>query len=152
MDGSADLQRATDSSYPAAMRRHGFMLTFCVAILLAAVSLRVDGETRVALPGDMGTLPALCLWQRFLGVSCPGCGLTRSVTSFAQGDFLRSWSFHAAGASVFAWLLLQIPYHGANLWRLLRRREPFATRWMTAANWTVLLSIFLFWAGRRLAS
>ena len=123
--------------------RHGLILALCAAALVAAGSLRVEGRTRVVLPVLGHELPGVCLWKRWLGVSCPGCGLTRSVTCLAHGQVARAQQFHAAGWAVFAWLLLQIPYRAVNLWRCRRRRDPLGGRWMVVANWAVLISIFV---------
>ncbi len=38
-----------------------------------------------------------CPFRFFSGYSCPGCGMTRSVTSLAGGDLLASIAFHPGG-------------------------------------------------------
>ena len=40
--------------------------------------------------------PTLCLWQRLLGVECPGCGMTRALSAALHGDFAAAWSFNRA--------------------------------------------------------
>jgi len=37
-----------------------------------------------------------CLFRRFLGIPCPGCGFTRSVLALAHGQFTHSFFFHPA--------------------------------------------------------
>jgi hypothetical protein len=39
----------------------------------------------------------LCMFKRLFSLPCPGCGLTRSVSSVLHGDFLKSWSYHPLG-------------------------------------------------------
>ena len=42
----------------------------------------------------------LCLWHRWTGLPCLGCGLTRSVCSLIQGDLAGSVAQHPAGPIV----------------------------------------------------
>lgn len=60
-------------------------------------------------PGRYG--PSSCMSKRMLRVSCPGCGLTRSVTAAAQLDFPASVKFHAMGPLFLAF--------GVVIWALL---------------------------------
>ncbi len=39
----------------------------------------------------------LCPFRWLTELRCPGCGMTRSVTSFVRGDWAASWGFHPAG-------------------------------------------------------
>jgi hypothetical protein len=48
------------------------------------------------LPSDGMGVP-LCMFKRLFSLPCPGCGLTRSVSSVLHGDLLRSWSYHPLG-------------------------------------------------------
>ena len=55
--------------------------------------------------------PSVCMSKNLLNVSCPGCGMTRSVTSTAHGDFKAAFKFHAfgpfiLGVGAIAWILL----------------------------------------------
>lgn len=36
------------------------------------------------------------------GIPCPGCGMTRSLTSIWHGNFLLSFRFHPLGIPLFA--------------------------------------------------
>ncbi len=47
-------------------------------------------------------MPSSCMSRNLLGVSCPGCGMTRSVTSAAHGEFAASLRLHAFGPFVLA--------------------------------------------------
>lgn len=42
-------------------------------------------------------MTTLCAVRFFLGIECPGCGLTRSMLSLIRGDFSESIQFHPMG-------------------------------------------------------
>ena len=60
------------------------------AVILAGVSLLGHG---------------LCPSRELLGLSCPGCGLTRSILLILQGRFAESWQMQPFG---YAWLALAV--------------------------------------------
>ena len=45
--------------------------------------------------------PTLCFSRRVVSIACPGCGLVRSVTSLARGDWRASIRHHLFGPLVF---------------------------------------------------
>lgn len=55
-------------------------------------------------------LPETCMSKRLLGISCPGCGLTRSFVFAARGNWQRSWNYNPMGPILFLLVLSQIPY------------------------------------------
>jgi hypothetical protein len=56
------------------------------------------------------SVPETCFWSRFFGISCPGCGLTRSFVHIARGDLRTAVQWNIMGPVVFLICLLQIPY------------------------------------------
>ncbi|MBR4072859.1 MAG: DUF2752 domain-containing protein [Clostridia bacterium] len=45
------------------------------------------------------TIPLLyfrigCVWNYFLGVPCPGCGMTRALIALLRGDIITSLKYH----------------------------------------------------------
>jgi hypothetical protein len=76
------------------------------------------------LIGHVVALPkaTLCTFQILFDRPCPGCGMTRSIQSLAQGDLLTSLRFHPLGIALFggsvAGFLGGIAY-------LVRGRDPF---------------------------
>jgi hypothetical protein len=67
---------------------------------------------------DLGaSVPHYCLFERLLGIPCPGCGLVRSALALTRGEITRSWHLHPAGAFVLLFLVLQIPLRGTALLR-----------------------------------
>jgi len=47
-----------------------------------------------------------CPSVRFLGVSCPGCGMQRSFIALLKGDLAGSWHYHPATIPMFLLILL----------------------------------------------
>ncbi|MCZ6835083.1 MAG: DUF2752 domain-containing protein [Planctomycetota bacterium] len=44
-----------------------------------------------------GTGVSVCLFSSSVGMPCPGCGMTRSLSCAARGLFEESWSYHPFG-------------------------------------------------------
>jgi len=38
--------------------------------------------------------PTLCLWKRFLGHECWGCGSTRAMYHLLRGEFAEAWGYN----------------------------------------------------------
>jgi hypothetical protein len=87
------------------------MLVISCLVLGAALVLEVRPDSRVRVTGAPNALlPPLCLSREWFGVSCPGCGLTRSFVHLAHGDWSAAWRSHRLGWLLAGALLLQIPY------------------------------------------
>ena len=57
------------------------------------------------------TEQSLCPFKMVTGFPCPGCGITKSIIFFYQGDLLKSLEYHVLGpfvpiASIIAILVL----------------------------------------------
>jgi hypothetical protein len=50
----------------------------------------------------------LCLFRRFTGWDCPGCGLTRSFCALSAGDIVGAFDFHLAGPFLYLAMLITI--------------------------------------------
>lgn len=46
----------------------------------------------------------LCAVKMFLGLDCPGCGITRSLTQLTHGHFRESIRMHPLGIFLALWL------------------------------------------------
>ena len=60
-------------------------------------------------------MPSSCISKNLLHISCPGCGMTRSVTCAARGEFLASIRFHVFGPFVLAAGLIGWGLLGASI-------------------------------------
>jgi len=74
---------------------------------LALVGLVLGGFIFSPVGGD---LPEFCAFQTNFDLPCPGCGLTRSVTSFLQFEFWMSWNYHPFGFMFGIVFILLTPF------------------------------------------
>lgn len=86
-------------------------------------------------PSAVDQGPTLCLFRRTTGIPCPNCGLARSWTATAHGQFRRGFRMHPLGppALIAAVLLAIMP--GAWLVRLKARASHAAP--MVASAWLI---------------
>lgn len=128
-------------------RRHLEMLILCVLVLVASPLLAVADNERVAvryLPGVL--LPPTCMSREWFGVSCPGCGLTRSFVHIAHGNIVESLGAHRLGWLLMAAAGFQIPYRLALLFGSQRFELSNRISWtcssvligLLLANWVLM--------------
>jgi hypothetical protein len=144
---------AVVSSEPGAPRNHHrAMLAVAVAIIVLAAVLDVSPGERVAIRGlSAYPLPHLCMSRSLLGMSCPGCGLTRSFVHLAHGRWREAWHVHRLGWLLAGLVVVQIPYRGMILTRLMRPLGSRAAQWLAfglvgllVANWGLTLVVAYF--------
>jgi hypothetical protein len=70
-------------------------IAVCVTTLLLAAPLLLPEVLPGLKPGSAG-IP-LCMSKRLFNISCPGCGLTRSVCACARLDIVQSARLHLFG-------------------------------------------------------
>lgn len=125
-------------------RRHWEMLAIALFVVIAAALLRVQDDGRVALAASPALrLPPLCGTQAMFGISCPACGLTRSVVRLAEGDVQRSLAAHRLGWLMAALILLQIPYRVVAL--RTRDLAPLGTRLPRVIGWALIAALIGNW-------
>lgn len=95
------------------------LLLICGAVIgLAAVMTATDDV--VSLFG--WDVPVVCGFRRLTGVSCPGCGLTRSFVYAAHGHPLDAFRMNPFGPIGFLFVAAQVPIRAFRLWRPRVRR------------------------------
>jgi len=102
--GPPSLQRAWDIG----------VLVTCAAVVAMSVLLSPTDEA-VYLLGVR--IPELCTLRRITGLSCPGCGLTRSFTFMGHLDVVAAFQMHALGPLLYALTAAQVPLRVWSLWR-----------------------------------
>lgn len=120
------------SAHPAIRMRHrllGRRTAIIAWIILLVAVLHPPHETGISL----------CWMNATTGVPCPGCGMTRSVSAIARGDFMKSVEYHAFGPLLLAISTLAA---AATLFPRLKRRtiDRCAERYSHSLN-------VLFWVG-----
>lgn len=92
-----------------------------------------------------------CPFLALTGIDCPGCGMTRSVTSFVRGDFAAAFHYHAGGPFLVVGLGI---FAGVRVADRVRGRKVLTTwrqqfqRWSTPFWGTVLGIVLVYWAVR----
>jgi hypothetical protein len=76
-----------------------------------------------------------CLSSAYVGLPCPACGITRSVTSLLRGDFAESFFLYPL-------LLPIIAVIGFSLWARVFKRGDFRKRYAEKAL-LVLIALIL---------
>lgn len=71
--------------------------------LFGVPALFVAGYIYARLP-SVHDLP-LCAVKHFLGFDCPGCGMTRAISSLTLLNFRSSIDYHPLGIIVAGWLI-----------------------------------------------
>jgi hypothetical protein len=130
---------------------HAWLLGVSLAVLAAAALLDVRGGTQVVLPWLDVPLPELCYWKRYLGLDCPGCGLTRCFISMAHGDLASAWHYHPLGMALFAALVLHVPYRAGQWWRVRRGLAAWRLPGLAVATWTLIALFTAQWLWRLVA-
>ena len=104
---------------------HWAMLAAAACVMALAAILQVRGSETVVIPVVDMPLPGTCTYKKFVGVECPGCGLTRCFISLAHGRPVAAWCFNPAGILFFAIVAGQIPFRGIQIWRIRRGLAEF---------------------------
>lgn len=78
-----------------------------MVILPFFLSPAYPGEERVAI-GNW-RVPPICPHQVMFTQSCPGCGLIRSFTAMAHGQYRESLAYHRLGIMLYFIIAMQIP-------------------------------------------
>ena len=115
-------------------------LTSAIAFMITSVLLVLPAVFR---PPDLGV--AICMSKRMFGVSCPGCGLTRSVTATMHLELATALRMHLFGP-IFIGVI-------AALWALSlpglftgRSTLPDANaRWVSFAAMGLMAGLIAYW-------
>lgn len=118
MPETADATTHESNDSPRGWRRHREVLVVAAIVVVLAFALEVLPDQRVAFRGfERYPLPPTCRSREWFGISCPGCGLTRSIVHLAHGNWQSSLSVHRLGWLMAAIIVFQIPYRALALRR-----------------------------------
>lgn len=149
-DPSATGRQDADALVPAAatvraeMRWHWIVLVGACLFVAGGTIVDVGPEGAIGVASAPAiTFPVVCPSRRLFGVSCPGCGMTRSVTHLLHGRLAESWTTHRLGWLMFAAIIFQIPY---RTWRLTGRTSRLdGPRVAEVLLWGFVIALVVNW-------
>ena len=133
---------------------HLWILAIAAIAIAGSFVLRLsnDGNLVLHIPwlGIVIPLPHACLSQSVFGVSCPGCGLTRSYVAIGQGELHTALLANPIGPAIYLLCLLQAPYRLVEYFGIGR-----SSVWWTAIKgrldlvlWAFLVGLLAQWLAR----
>ena len=140
--------RVSEAAQRQETRYHLFILLICLGILWLSFALQLKGDVQVVTPTVGWTLPSICAFRNLFGLDCPGCGLTRSFISFAQGDWNASFQFHPLGWMMFLFVAMQIPFRLVQLNRLRQHRSVIYWPGAVWLGWGLMMLLIAQWVIR----
>jgi hypothetical protein len=102
-----------------------------------AVAHRLEPDPRGFGTHEQLGMPP-CTFRELFGISCPSCGMTTSISSFAQARFFESARTNLGGFVLAAACLIQIPWSLASA---ARNRSIAIDRLHVAAVWMLGLVV-----------
>jgi hypothetical protein len=88
-------------------------------------------------------LPQACFSRTWLGLKCPGCGMTRSLIHLAGGEWSESWRDHRLGGLIAFLIVLQVPY---RLFALFQPdHTPIRPRWQVVLAYALIALLLGNW-------
>jgi len=85
---------------------------------------------------------SLCPLKLLTGLPCPGCGITKSIYFFYQGNLDKSLAFHILGPLVVVFSILAL----ATLVLELITHKSYFNRWMYNSRfaWTLAVGLSVY--------
>jgi len=125
-------------------RGHWLILGLSIAVVLGGLLVDVNSDGSIFLRGlpDF-PFPVICPLRRFFGISCPTCGMTRSIVFLVQGRLADSFAVHRLGWLVWGLVVLQIPYRILCL--ATQRSVPYRPRLIETVFAVFTLLLVLNW-------
>lgn len=121
---------------------HIIVLAICLVALSGALIL-TPGADGLTIFGYRW--PLTCRLYETFGIRCALCGMSRSFSSLAHGDWAAGWRFHRIGPALFALFCLEIPYRLYRLATQPRRARDALGRVHAASVVGAALALFINW-------
>jgi hypothetical protein len=94
-------------------------------------------------------LPHICLFQYFLHIPCPGCGITHALFALARLDVSTAWHANPAGIILAAFLVSQLIARPVALFAA--RTEQTVARLSRHGSIITILCLVAVWLSRWIA-
>jgi hypothetical protein len=88
-----------------------------------------------------------CYFKEWTGLSCPGCGATRSLYSLLHLDLMQALAYNPFFVLILPYLLFGLAEMLYTVWTGKRPRGARAPRWTTKF---LLIVIFAYWILRNI--
>ncbi|MGO9122187.1 MAG: DUF2752 domain-containing protein [Desulfomonilaceae bacterium] len=130
---------------------HLWILGFSLVAISGAYILDLSSEGAVIFSSDRFgcrfQLPETCMSRRIFGVSCPGCGLTRSFVAVAHGNIRMGINANIMGPMLYLLCWLQIPYRIFRYfgWGMSLEARPQLSRAVDLIIWILLIGLVSTW-------
>ena len=111
------------------------------ALAFAAYSLREDGRSSLAW------LPS-CLFHKYTGLNCPGCGMTRAAEATLHGRFAEAFRYNPVGMILFPLACAGIAFE--TLGWVRGKSLPFRLNTGAIGAQVILWIIIAFWVLRNI--
>ncbi len=95
-------------------------------------------------------LPHICLFQYFLHIPCPGCGVTHAIFALARLDLAAAWRANPAGIIVAALFISQLITRPVALFA--DRTGQAITRLSRRGSTITILALVAVWLFRLIAN
>lgn len=126
---------------------HIIFLGMSAAILILSFVMKFDGGQAVSLPG-FAPLPETCGSKVYFGISCPGCGLTRSFIMISSGSLKEAWQLNPASIFVYLFVAIQIPWQCFQIWRLRSGKPIIESFWVFLPLMICTFALLIQWIAK----
>ena len=144
--GAAD--STSKSVWTAEFYMHLLFFAAAAAVLLLSCCMSVVGSSLVYLPGSSIPLPESCTARLFLGINCPGCGLTRALIAISHGQLTDAWNFNPASFIVYLFVLAQLPWQASQMNRIRQRKPSVDALWIYVLPISMAILLLAQWLVR----
>ena len=121
------------------MKSSYFRINFILAGIIACVMLYSG-----IFSAEKANHPIGCIYTKLSGISCPGCGLSRSFSAMIRGDFTKAKGYNSNGPKIFLFFLLQFFFRlGINL-ALRNKNNVPAYLWISDSAIAFILFVYCF--------
>lgn len=136
---------STEPSFWQAGMIHLIFFGMALVVLSLSFFLQSDGSQSVFLPGFQSAIPETCGAKALFGISCPGCGLTRSFISISGGRWRDAWNLNPASFLLYVFVAIQIPWQLYQLWRIRLGKSEYDSMWTFAPLLVCSLGLVAQW-------
>ena len=114
-------------------------LNFLLSNILILILIAFVGNS----VGSFNGLPHVCLFRKFFGIPCPGCGITRSLIDISRFDLPSSWQSNPVGIFIALFVFIQIVMRPLAM--IFRKISDLMGAYSKSLSNTIIISLFLVW-------